>query len=268
MPKVKDKSRELEVLIATMNKTSLDFLSNMFLSQSYSNLTLLIVNQTTKDKLLVSNFANIRVINSFEKGLSKSRNLAIKNAIKPICLLTDDDVIFLKGFEDVVLNAHQKYYNPIITFQTNTTNGALYWKYPIKEIKHNNYITRKTLSIEISFKKNKLIGANFNQRFGLGSQFEDAENYIFLNELKKQGFQHMFINKSIGIHKPLSSSDEVASDRFIYARGALNAYKYGNLAYFWVLKFVFFLVRKNLISFHEMKNKITLGFKGINDYKN
>ncbi len=48
MPKVKDKSRELEVLIATMNKTFLDFLSNMFLSQSYSNLTLLIVNQTTK----------------------------------------------------------------------------------------------------------------------------------------------------------------------------------------------------------------------------
>ena len=78
----------------------------------------------------------------------------------------------------------------------------------------------------------------------------------------------MFINKSIGIHKPLSSSDEVASDRYIYARGALNAYKYGNLAYFWVLKFVFFLVRKNLISFHEMKNKITLGFNGIHDYKN
>ena len=67
MSKVKDKSRELEILIATMNKTSLDFLSSMFSSQDYSNFTILIVNQTTKDKLLVSDHANIRVINSFEK---------------------------------------------------------------------------------------------------------------------------------------------------------------------------------------------------------
>ena len=45
-----------------------------------------------------SDFENIRVINSFEIGLSKSRNLAIKNALGDICIIADDDIEYVEDF--------------------------------------------------------------------------------------------------------------------------------------------------------------------------
>ncbi len=268
MSKVKNKSIELEILIATMNRTSLDFLSKMFLGLNYLDFNVLIVNQTSKDKLLKSEHSNIRVINSFNKGLSKSRNIAINNAIKPICLLADDDVVFVDGFKEKILDAHSSFNFPIITFQTLTTQNNLYWNYPTKPTFHNEYIRNKTLSVEITFKKDKLKGLDFDERFGLGATFEDGENYIFLSEAKKKGLQLWFVNETLSIHNPISSSDEVESDRLLYAKSAIHFYKYGNLAYFWVFKFVFFIYRKKHISFNEISRKVKIGFKGIRDYKN
>ena len=268
MSKVKDKSIELEILIATMNRTSLDFLSSMFSRHNYLDFNVLLVNQTSEAKLLKSEHPNIRVINSFEKGLSKSRNIAINKAVKPICLFADDDVVFIDGFKESILEAHGAYNYPIITFQTLTTQNNLYWKYPTKPTLHNEYIRNKTLSIEITFKKDELKGLYFDERFGLGATFEDGENYIFLSEAMKKGLQLWFVNKTLSIHNPISSSDEVESDRLLYAKSAIHFYKYGNLAYFWVFKFVFFIYRKKHISFYVISRKVKIGFKGIRDYKN
>ena len=82
-----------------MNRDNLDFLIPMFPSANFADFTILIVNQTTEKKLMNSDFPNLKVINSFEKGLSKSRNLALKNATKKILLIADDDVIYLPDFE-------------------------------------------------------------------------------------------------------------------------------------------------------------------------
>lgn len=267
MPKVKDKSIELEVLIATMNKTSLDFLSKMFGELNYLDFNILVVNQTSKGNELESPYTNIKVVNSYEKGLSKSRNIAINHATKPVCLLADDDIVFKRGFDKFVLQSHKEVPHSIITFQTQTTLNKLYWEYPKQPKIHNEFIRRKTLSIEISFKKEELKGLQFNEGFGLGAQFEDGENYIFLNEANKRGIEAYFVNKTLSVHEPLSSSDEVQSDRLLYAKSAIHYYKYGKLAYFWVYKFVFFLFRKKFISFGEIIKKINLGFSGIRDYK-
>ncbi len=268
MSKVKDKSIELEILIATMNRTSLDFLSVMFYGLNYLDYNVLVVNQTTEEKLLKSEHSNIRVINSFEKGLSKSRNLAIKNAEKSICLLSDDDIVFKEGFEESILNTYKENDFPIITFQTVTTQNKLYWTYPLYPKLHNDFLSRKTLSVEITFKKDFIKGLEFNEKFGLGAKFEDGENYIFLLEAKKKELQIWFENKIISIHEPFSSSDELESDRLTYAKSAIHFCKYGNLAYFWVFKFVFFLFRKKYISFRDIRRKLKIGFKGIQDYKN
>tara|TARA_B110000046_G_scaffold173460_1_gene196094 strand:+ start:2450 stop:3262 length:813 start_codon:yes stop_codon:yes gene_type:complete len=268
MRKVKDKSIELEILIATMNRTTLDFLSKMFSGQNYLDFNVLIINQTIDSKLLKSECSNIRVINTFEKGLSKSRNIAIKNATKPICLLADDDIVFNEGFENLILKAHQDYPYPIITFQTQTTNNEMYWDYPLISCFHNENIREKTLSIEITFKKEELKELGFDERFGLGSIFEDGENYIFLSEAKKKKMKLWFVNNTLSMHNPISSSDDVKSNRLLYAKSAIHFYKYGNLSYFWVFKFIFFIYRKKYISFNEISSKIKIGFKGINDFKN
>ena len=89
MIKAEKKERSLEILLSTMQRTSLSFLSEMFPENNFLDYNILIVNQTSRDKILTSNYTNIRVINSFKKGLPQSRNLAIENAEKEICLIAD-----------------------------------------------------------------------------------------------------------------------------------------------------------------------------------
>ncbi|MEM9687793.1 MAG: glycosyltransferase, partial [Bacteroidota bacterium] len=100
------KTVDFEILIATMNRTDLSFLSSMFKEVHYDAYLILIINQTTKDRLLESPHKNIRVINSFEKGLSKSRNLALKHAIGDVCLIADDDVCFTSDFQQRIIEAY------------------------------------------------------------------------------------------------------------------------------------------------------------------
>jgi len=71
---------DIEILIATMNRSNFEFLQSMFLFSGFYNFNILIVNQTTKDTILKSDLDTIKVINVFEKGLSKNRNLALQNA--------------------------------------------------------------------------------------------------------------------------------------------------------------------------------------------
>ena len=113
-----------------MNRNTLDFLIPMFPFCHFSDLSILIVNQTEEKKLLVSDFPSIRVINSFEKGLSKSRNLALKNAIGKIVLIADDDVVYKKDFDTKIVQAHNRYNNKAaISFCIEKPNGLLYKKY-------------------------------------------------------------------------------------------------------------------------------------------
>ncbi len=269
MPEDTYKTSDLEILIATMNRTSLDFLHTMFAKSGINDFKILIINQTSENSLLHSELPNVRVINSFEKGLSKSRNLAIKNAKGSVCMNVDDDVVFIEGFSEIIIAAYNEFKYPIITFQTLTTEGKPYWKYPKKAKAHNSYVSQKTLSIEISFNVAEILKKNlfFDERFGLGAQFEDAENFVFLTDAKKKGIIPFFYPKAVTIHPPYSSSDDVAADRLLYAKAAIKTYAYKNLSYLWVFKFVFFIYRKKYIPFSEIPRKIKIGFKSISDYK-
>jgi len=264
------KNPDLEILVATLNRNSLDFLIPMFPFCHFSEYSILVVNQTQASNVLVSEFDSVRVINSFEKGLSKSRNLALENTIGKIVLIADDDVVFLPDFQQNILEEYKQ--NPnvaAICFQTITTEGSLYSKYPksAKELSFANL--RKVLSIEVTCRVGNLNMKNcrFNELFGLGAQFQDSETFFFLRNIKHKGLKIVFAPKSIVVHKPFSSSDDASSDRVIYARMAGFYKRYSWMAYVLLLKYIFFVFRKYDFPAKEIKNKFNIGLAGINDYK-
>ena len=261
---------DLEILISTMNRYSLDFLIPMFPFCDFSKFQILILNQTSKDNLLVSDYPSIRVVNSFDNGISKSRNLAISNSERKILLFTDDDVVFKEKFDVVIIQAYNN--NPSVTaicFQTLTTEGVLYSKYPKNNKILNDKEIRKVLSIEVSCNSDKIKRdkIKFDELFGLGAQFQDSETFFFLRNMKSKRHKVLFCPENIVIHKSTSSSDEADSDRIIYARMA-GFYKiFGFFAYVMLLKYMFFLFRKYNFSFLELRNKFFVGLKSIDDYK-
>ncbi|MDT8347060.1 MAG: glycosyltransferase family A protein [Flavobacteriaceae bacterium] len=262
---------DVQILVATMHRDSTAFLDRMFMNSNWQRLNLLIVNQTTSDKILSINNATTRVINSFEKGISKSRNLALYSATKPILLLADDDTVFIKDAVETIAKAYNEFKTAdFICFQTKTFDEKLYWKYPTEKGVFPKHKYGKILSIEMSFRSEflKENSLKYNEQFGLGGRFEDGENRLMIEDLYKKNAQMMFYPKPIVYHASSSSSDELQSDRWLYARTALDAKLYPRWqAEARLLKRTLSIWRNSYIGFSEIPTKIKLGLQSLKDLK-
>lgn len=260
----------LEILMSTMNKTSLSFLDTIFPNYKLKDLHVLIINQTEANKELHSDYENIRVINSYEKGLSKSRNLAIKNALGDICLIADDDIEYIEDFENIIIESFEKFDDAsVIRFKIDTFSGDAYKTYPniSKRLTVKNDI-ENTSSIEIAFKRTHIVANNlkFDPLFGLGSNFQSGEEYLFLKEVLKKRLPIYIENKFIVKHKYLRSTSNMANKDFIRTQ-AVHYYKdYGVFSYFALFKFIIFLVRKRMIPINELLLKYKIGLQGIKSF--
>ncbi len=264
------KNDDLEILISTMNRDSLDFLNRIFTFSPFHTFKLLIINQTTETQLLHSDFSNVKVINVFEKGLSKSRNHALRHATGKIILIADDDVVYPEGFRETILKAYEaNRMASVICFQTLTTEGKPFGRYAAMPFFFGMNNLNKVLSIEVTARLDALRNANcvYNEWFGLGARFQDAETLFFLRRAINSGLQVLFYPENIVIHEKHSSSDDVASDRLIYAKMAGFYKRYQVGAYFYLLKYLFFLWRKRYVSLTGLYSKLKTGVRGIQDYK-
>ncbi|MDO5970923.1 glycosyltransferase family A protein [Flavivirga aquimarina] len=268
----KENDLKLEVLISTMNKVSLAFVKEMFpYNNMLKDVNVLIVNQTEKGKELTSDFDNIRVINSYEIGLSKSRNLAVKNAVGDICLIADDDVVYKEGFQEIIKKTFATLPKvSIIKFKIETFCGKEYKSYPnTSKIIHKEKDMKEISSIEMAFKRKDILKNNiyFNTFFGLGSNFLSGEEYLFLSDAINKNLIIYFKNKFIVKHSFQRSTSNLGSDNFIKAQTALYFHKYKNLGYLLLFKLVFFLLRKDYIKFKHVGRKIMVGLNAIKEYK-
>lgn len=218
------KNQDLEILVSTMNRNSLDFLIPMFPFCHFSEFSILIVNQTQENNLLISDFPTVRVINSFEKGLSKSRNLALKNSIGKVFLIADDDVVYKKDFDTTIVQAHNQYSNKaVISFCIEKPNGFLFKEYLTRvKTKLNLIELFNVLSVEISINKSVFDGlaVTFDENFGLGSTFEMGEEAVFLSDIKEQNQQIAFVPSVIATHPEISSNEKLDFSQRYYIQGA------------------------------------------------
>lgn len=259
----------LEILISTMNRKDLSFLEAMFPKHDLGDLKILIINQTNNSELLQSDFKNIRVINSSEFGLSKSRNLAIENATADIALFADDDVTYLENFETTILEAYQKYpMSALISFQFLNDSGQLNKEYPANEgliSSTKRPLSSVEISVNLKFIREHQI--RFNENFGLGTEFPATEEQIFRRQILKKDLKVAFVPQPILIHSDETSASNQGSEAFIKAMSAQKFLAYGNFAYLWLLKFVFFLFRHKFISAKDILKSYKIGSKAIQTIK-
>lgn len=264
------KKQDLEILVSTMNRNTLDFLIPMFSFCHFSDFAILIVNQTQENNLLVSEFPSVRVINSFEKGLSRSRNLALKNATGKIVLIADDDVIYKKDFDSIILQAHNQYINQtVISFCIEKPNGQLYKKY-LPNVKLNLSLLElfNILSIEISINKSIFdkTGVNFDENFGLGGKFEMGEEAIFLSDLKNQNQQIAFVPSVIATHSEISSNEKFNFEQRYYIQGAFLSRVIKEDCYVGLATKIFFELKQKKLKLSKIPVAIKNAIQGKKEF--
>lgn len=214
---------KLEVLMATMNANDLSFLDSMNIQ---SDIVIINQNDSVEDiKKELRNGHAVKWISTLEKGLSRSRNLAIKHSSADYCLIADDDMHFVDNYEKIIVEAYNKYPEAdIIAFQVKRIGNSERSKQYRNKPSWDNYLTSmKISSVEITFKRESIIENNiqFNPYIGAGTQFYNGEENVFLYESLKKGLKVLYLPIQIGsVDTSESSWYEGYTEQYWHTAGA------------------------------------------------
>ena len=259
----------IEILMSTMFREDLDFLKPIFADNEISDFQILIVNQTDESRQLKSDLDNVRVINSYERGSPASRNLAIANAKGDICLMADDDIVYKPDLKQTILKTYETNLDvDFISFEAVNEHNKLQANYPKNKL-HDEKSLYTIYTWVITFKKEtfKAKAIYFNHYFGVGSTFKGSTEYVFLRNAFDKGLKMIHHPTTIVMHPEDSSGRHMGSDQAFFASSARTHRFYGNLSYFWLLKYTLYMWKDGYIKFSEMTRKFKIGLSGISKYK-
>jgi glycosyltransferase involved in cell wall biosynthesis len=231
--------KKISLLLSTANERINQIDSSLI--KKYENVELIIVHQIYIDNKEKSNYySQEKVFIRNEKGLSKSRNIALAYAEDNICLLCDDDIKLVKNFDNIIFDAYRE--NPeadVICFQAIDEDGIKFKNYHSKKRWLNIMTLMKVSSIEITFKSMSIQNTNikFDEEFGLGTEMPTGEESIFLVDAYKKNLKILYVPIPIVIHPLESSGTEWNNEKMIKAKGAMFGRMFGKFGYFFNLLF-------------------------------
>jgi glycosyltransferase involved in cell wall biosynthesis len=147
--------------------------------------------------------SDVQVSQISGKGLSRSRNNAIKHATGEIGIIADDDVRYEPEYFDTVIQQYKNNQFDVICFKIKTPDGQpVYKSYPKECCRIIDFMDYTPSSIEITFRLNEIKSheIQFDERFGLGAKFTGGEESIFINDCLYEKLKVYFIPEYIVQH--------------------------------------------------------------------
>jgi glycosyltransferase involved in cell wall biosynthesis len=208
-------------------------------------------------------------INTRERGLSKSRNMALRNAAADICLLADDDLVYIDGYADTIVRSFEAHPEiDIMAFQVIGIEKT-FKTYSPNDKKLNYLSSMRVSTVQIAFRLASIRQKNisFNEMFGSGSIYSSGEENIFLFDCLKKGLRILYKAVKIAdLHMGNSSWFHGYNEKYFISKGAAYHAMSGLWSYILILQFA-------LRHYKAYKRKcrlidsITLMLRGKREYK-
>ncbi len=200
---------EIQVLISCMTDNVLDLLSGLNLQTNA-----VVVNQCDRECEEVVDYLGkngktyiVKIINTKERGLSKSRNKAIVNSSGDICLLCDEDEVFVDGYDQKIAAAYEKYKNAdLILMDVRFADTKKTLTVPEGKLSFRRILSGH--SVQITFKRDRIVssGVSFDEKMGAGTGNGAAEEIKFMLGLRRKKRQLYSNNTLIAELKPSEST--------------------------------------------------------------
>ena len=215
-----------EVLCVTMHQTDFSKYTEMKLDSD-----VLFTNQAdhwSEDETMIDGH-KVRMITTATRGVGVNRNLGVLNAGAEICLLSDDDMAYRKGYQDIILREFDSHPEAdIMIFNIGTTTPE-YGRLPTvihKFRRFHKYSRNPYGAPRIAFRLQSVKRANihFSLLFGGGCPYKTGEDSIWLKDALRTGLKIYLSTEFIGdvSYENTSSFSENIAERF-YDRGAMLA---------------------------------------------
>lgn len=209
----------LKVLLSAMHLESHRYIEKLNITGDA-----VIINQCDhiSDQTIENEKQSIRFICTTDRGLSKSRNLAIKEADNDICILCDNDVVYESNYEKLILdtfNEHPEADIIVFFIERPERHSPIYNKITPLDFKG----AMKIFSPEMAFRRQSILNnsLSFNESFGAGAKYGMGEENIFLFEALRKKLTILYA--PIKIAKLMDTEStwfKGYTDKFFIDRGA------------------------------------------------
>ncbi|MCR5526107.1 MAG: glycosyltransferase family 2 protein [Lachnospiraceae bacterium] len=255
----------LEVLLSCMHLDGWNYINHLNIK---GNVTL--INQCDHDseEYIEDGSRKINYISTVERGLSKSRNMALKKASSEFCIFADNDVCYVDDYEEIITRSFDE--NPeadIIAFfiERPERHQPIYDKVRFMERFH----TMKIFSPEVAFRLDTVRkkGLCMDEAFGAGAEFSMGEENIFLFDAMRAGLKILYVPiKIAGLLDTESTWFKGYTEKFFRDRGAgyYRMWKWGHHLLIWQ-----FAIRKYKVYKNDMSLLKAIGcmYKGVAEYE-
>ena len=187
----------MEVLLSCMNQPDTGIVK-----QINAQSDIVIVNQCDTNGSTIETFVNengnpcrILFISTTERGLSRSRNMAIRNAQADICLISDDDELLEPDYRENILQSFEQHPEADLIAFNLLVNGKHQKEYGNQVKKVGKLMALRISSVQIAFRRQVILekGLFFDEEMGAGTGHGAGEENKFLYDCIDKGLHIIFV---------------------------------------------------------------------------
>lgn len=254
----------IEMLIATMNRDSLDFLKDINLQTDA-----VIANQTDRfsQELRSASTGKIKLISTLERGVGRNRNIALTNSTAKYCIIADDDNRYADNYAQKIYKGFSTCPSADILIFNSEIRGKERYKSKKTQRTHRvriwNFCRYGAVRIVINRTSWEKKPVFFSELYGGGAKYGAGEDVLFLRECIRKGYRIYAVPETLLYVNQEQSTWFTGYDRkFFYDKGALAGalFPYGKFfagLYFWA-KFL----KKSAIPWYEAGKMMLNGMAG------
>ena len=215
---------KLDILMSCMHQSD-----GALIAASRITGSAVVINQCDREEVQAYNTENgsVRFISTTARGLTKSRNMAIAQSDADVCLLCDDDEVFVPGYEEKILAAYEQLPRADVVIFKMVNRPCPFGDKP-RQLKFPQ--TMHVASWQISFRRESLLrsGVRFDELLGAGTGNGAEEELKFLLDCQRAGLEIWYAPVEIAsVAQEESTWFAGFNEKFFYDRGATTRYILG-----------------------------------------
>lgn len=227
----------LQILVASLDKDVRELTHKMNMGSDA-----VIVNQCDRNGEYEFTYGEhrIKVIERDERGVGRSRNLALANADAEYIMFSDSDVVYDDGYADKLIKEFEAHPEADLIFFNMRVreDRRTYWNDEFKKVGKTNF--GRYGAISIAARREAIIrsGVEYSLLFGGGARFSNGEDSLFIMDLLKKGIAMYASPVCLGEEADEGSTwFKGYTEKFFVDRGVLFYFLYGPMATLWAVRF-------------------------------
>lgn len=161
-------------------------------------------------------------VSTSTKGVGINRNETLMRATGDLCVLADDDMIFLPGYEETVREWFEKLPRADMLIFNLEGGKKRYKCKKVTKVNRLNYGKFGAARLAFRLKSIRFSGVTFHTMFGGGCEYSCGEDTLFLRDCLRKGLRIYGVPSSLAqIHDGDSTWFQGYTDKYFFDKGVL-----------------------------------------------